>query len=564
MIPHKVKTQGNGEGGISLLIVMLVGTIMLMTSVAVGQYAIRMSRSLQTRSDAIQALYTAEQTVQCVKYWINIDTQHFTNNAPSDITCNGYTFDFRNGSDSAIGDGVDPEYDPGTGLGSFRIPTTDNPNGPGVFVEVVRTNPAQLLFDGYIRVYSQSGALGSSKNSERFLEYHYRRLYGADVMFVVDRSGSIEDRSPRVIEGEWDTMLNAIIDSINLLLDAVPAPQIGIVSFGEDAYDTGELVDDMGEYAANGVVYAPPYNWRTPDVRLTTAEGDLINAAQNEPRMRLDVSYTNLSLGLSIAGAELMRKYYPHSGEGDPRGLGIQQGFGSGDFEDIIANNLNFNSLPNQSAGEVRDREDTEFPDVIVVITDGAPNGIMSHVTEVWDHGIDTGDNPPRFINVTPHSYVPGEVKLFRTFLNGTGDHVVDDRSVIIPGEDVGAARTEYNTCDDEDRNNNEPTDNLSTPDAVNEAPYVAMCNSTRIAKKLENDGGIKIIAIYVTDNLNECPTPRPAVPPLLSPEARWLYNDFVSETDDGKKLYAAVCDYGAVESAIMELFERMSLIKSR
>ncbi len=199
------------ERGISLLIVLLVGTIMLLTSLAIGQYALRMVTSIRARSEATQTLYTAEQAFECVKYWLNQDYRYFTDNTttfPTEVpprqanpSCNGTTFDFFAGTDTS-GNVVNPSYDdtttPPIGLAKFRIPfDSADPTRGGVEVEVERTDASLQLFDGFVRVYSQSDAETSNKTSERFQEYHYRVLYGADIMFVVDRSGSIEDNNDR-------------------------------------------------------------------------------------------------------------------------------------------------------------------------------------------------------------------------------------------------------------------------------------------------------------------------------------------------------------------------------
>ena len=394
MIQTNMKTPARAthtdERGISLLIVLLIGTIMLFTSLAVGQYALRTVTAIRARSDATQTLYTAEQAFACVKYWLNKDYKHFSTIGATadDSVCNGVTYDFIGGSDTAA-DGHNPSYNGSTGIGEFRIPfNASDPSRGGVIVEVERTNPLATQFDGFVRVYSQSDAESSSKTSERFQEYKYRVLYGADIMFVVDRSGSIDDggnRSDRTLVTEWNEMLDAVNESIRLLNRKVPSPYMGLLSFGTDPTNTGSSV-------AEGV---------EPDVNLTDTLSLLIDDRgtsgspgdedDDMPEMDISPAATNLSLGIAIAGSELMGKYYPYNGA--PPSSVLPYGQNSGDFEKIIATGIgNLNTLlPDQSSPQ--DRNDSDYPDVMVVITDGAPNGIIILAVYV-------GSNP-----ATPEAY---------------------------------------------------------------------------------------------------------------------------------------------------------------
>lgn len=550
------------ERGISLLIVLLVGTIMLFTSLAIGQYALRMVTSIRARSEATQTLYTAEQAFECVKYWLNKDYRHFsTIGGGLTSECNGATFDFSTLTDSAT-DGVNPTYNAGTGIGTFRIPfDSADPTRGGVVVEVERSDPSLQLFDGLVRVYSQSDAETANKTSERFQEYHYRVLYGADIMFVVDRSGSIDDDDDRTDRttnpnNEWNTMLTAVNDSIRLLNVKVPAPLMGIVSFGTNADDTGQLAADCSGAGCN---------WREADQKLTANINDLIDdngsvgdLTDDFPNMELGKAATNLSLGITIAGAELMGKYYPHTGETDPPLVSFGAGKYSGEFERIVADNDTFNLLPDQDSP--MDRNDAEFPDVIVVLTDGAPNGIMTHkkLDIYWFHSAITslGDpDPLKFITPVSYNYKIGEVKLFRTDTGGAGELVVDDNTAVLIGSPVIPAPCHaYIYCNDNVTiGSQKPNDVFagSAPLDQNEFPHMAMCNTTLIADKFKADEGTIFIVVYVGND-------------DTTDEALWLREYLASQTTDGDPLFAMINDYSELRDALLYLFEQLDFLKTR
>ena len=570
--------------GISLLIVVLIGAVMLLTSVSIGLYAKRMVSSLQARSDAVQTLYTAEQSFECVKYWLNKDYRSFSSNiiatSPQPV-CNGYSFNFISYNDTA-GDGHTPSYNSGTGIGTFRIPfDPSDPAKGGVVVEVDRINHSAELFDGNVRVYSQSNTPTGSKTSERFQDYKYRLLYGADIMFVVDRSGSIDDGgdgdddpennrmlNKRHYNNEWNDMLDALNDTIRLLNQRIPAPYIGITSFGTDPTDTGSAAPECGFYC--GLV-----DWRAPDTPLTNTLSDLINdrgttdTADDVPEMNLDLASTNLSLGMAVGGSELMGKYYPFSGFGDPSALGVPQGQGSGGFEKWVHGAVNFSDLPDTSSSIER-TPDSEYPDVMIIITDGAPNGIMTHVVGNWEWS--TVDNIPEFLLPLPHTYELGEAKLFRTPSIGTGQLIIDetsDKSSYAPTP----ATIEYQKC--YDGSSFKPSNLFSGSDSYtnfdgtistgniytlndNTYPHYAMCNSTLVANKLKGEG-IIIIAILVADK---------TLPTNAEKEAAvWLANYVVSNTDvaDGEEpLLAVIDEYEDIREATLYLFEKLDLVQSR
>ncbi|KKS30517.1 MAG: hypothetical protein UV60_C0012G0025 [Parcubacteria group bacterium GW2011_GWA2_43_11] len=535
---HTSAHTDKDERGITLLIVLLIGTIMIFTSLAVGQYALRTVTAIRARSDATQTLYTAEQAFACVRYWLNKDYRHFSTIAGA--VCNGVTYNFSTGSDTAA-DGHNPSYNSTTGIGTFRIPfDAANPTRGGVIVEVERTNPLAMQFDGYVRVYSQSDTETNKKTSERFQEYKYRVLYGADIMFVVDRSGSIDDggnRNDRTLVTEWNEMLDAVNESIRLLNRKVPSPYMGLLSFGTDPTNTGRSVLEGVE----------------PDVNLTDnidlliddqgTSGSPSDEADDVPQMDLSPAATNLSLGIAIAGAELMGKYYPYNGT--PPSSVLPFGENSGDFEKIVASgSSNFNSLPDQSP--FSDRNDSEYPDVMVVITDGAPNGIMTHVQNVWNRSIVDSDND--FFDAELHTYEIGEAKIFRTPTVASGKMIIDEMSDVASGGNP--ATNEYQFCDDS--SNKKPNTVFNDDPLIrsNYFPHMAMCNTTLIANRLKANG-IIILAVYVGSN----PT---------TPEAYWLQNEFVSYTDDGDPLFAVITNYSDLQNTLLYLFESLDFVQSR
>ncbi|KKS37268.1 MAG: hypothetical protein UU98_C0015G0017 [Parcubacteria group bacterium GW2011_GWD2_42_14] len=530
------------ERGISLLVVLLIGTIMIFTSLAIGQYALRTVTAIRARSEATQTLYTAEQAFACVRYWLNKDYRHFSTvygGATETAVCNGVTYNFNAGSDTAS-DGHNPSYNGTTGIGVFRIPfSATDPTRGGVIVEVERTNPLAMQFDGFVRVYSQSDKETNNKTSERFQEYKYRVLYGADIMFVVDRSGSIDDdgdRSDRTLATEWNEMLDAVNESIRLLNRKVPSPYMGLLSFGTDPTDTGRSVPEGVE----------------PDVNLTDnidllvddqgTSGTPADEEDDVPMMDLSPTATNLSLGIAVAGAELMGKYYPYNGT--PPISVLPFGENSGDFERIVADgSSDFSDLPDQSFS--MDRNDSEYPDVMVVITDGAPNGIMTHVQGVWNRSIVDEDND--FFDAELHTYEIGEAKIFRALNTASGKMIIDEMSDVASGGNP--ATNEYQFCDDS--SNKRPNTVFSDPILrSNIYPHMAMCNATLIANQLKANG-IIIIAVYIGSN--------PA-----TQEAVWLQNEFVSYTEDGDPLFAIIDNYSDLQNTLLYLFESLDFVQSR
>lgn len=538
--------KNNKEQGITLLIVLLVGTILLFTSLAVGQYALRMVNAIRARSEATQTLYTAEQTFECVKYWLRQDYRHFSTlgGGFSTAECNGTTYDFTVNPHTDDAGGT-PTYTVSgiVGVATFRIPFDHaNPSGGGVTVEVERSDVNKTQFDGVIRVYSQSDKETGSQTSERFQEYDYEVLNGADIMFVVDRSGSITgDRSIRAKGADdWNKMLDAVNDSIRLLNRKVPAPRVGLVSFGTDPTDTGRYV--AGEGLLPDVLLTNDINDLIDDVNGNNNPGDDTTFEEDVPKMTSTAeTATNLSLGISIAASELMRKYYPYDG------VGVAP---SGQFETIVANDDDdFTGLPSQPASALTgDRPDNLYPDVMVVITDGAPNGIMTHISGTWEHAAVVTATNEFYAPVASALYDIGSAKIFRTRVPAGENQVVDD----INATNGVPATKAYIYCDDTE--SEDPTDVLTgANDTLNFPPRMAMCNATRIVEQLDENSANKItfIAIYVGTD-------------LTLPEVEWLQDNFVSPDSKGQPLFAAVEKYEDVQAALLDQFEKLGLVQSR
>lgn len=552
------------EEGITLLIVLLIGSIILLTSVATGEYALRMVKSIRARGDATQALYTSEQTFQCVKFWLNKDILNFTNQAnPSidpdmDVVCNGYHYNFFAGTDTST-ENASADKPSFTTVGSdlvgrFRIP--NNLSGGGVVVEVKRGIVSSTHFNGSVNIYSQIGVSGDSKISERFQKYDYSLLSGADVVFVVDRSGSINTgnasgaRTPRNAGSQWDLMLKAVTGSIRTLNQEVPAPYVGLLSFGTNVNDVGDIIPGIGI---------------EPDVPLTKSLAALVNDMSTPsldddmPIMDVTISATNLSLGIAVAGSELMGKYYPYQGISALQ-TSVTAGNQTGGFEWLVAEDSDHEATDDDFEDELpdkissNDRNDAEFPDIIVVISDGVPNAIVTHVRPVlpvWYWSSVFSNNA--FIAPEEHDYLIGESKIFRTDPAGSLYQIVDRGGIPSPPLAIVPIANRYNFCNDAGYET--PSSYLDAPVANNKWPNYAICNATMIATKLKHDtfAGITFIAILVGS--------------AGTNEAQWFEEQFASsyvDTDGSTKYYFAnVASFGDVEEALMKQFKTLTFVES-
>ncbi len=504
------KRNGKKEKGISLLLVLLIGSLMLFVGITASNYAMNLLRTSQVRGDSVQALYSTEMAFGCAKHWIAWNVRTFTDeegtNGIPHPTCAGVTYDFSSGSDT-YSDGNSPSYScpGGRCISRFRLPTLRSDAAFGtVDVELDRSN-AVRYFDGNIRVYGALGGEGNATFLQRFEEIKYVRLDGADIMFVVDRSGSIGgNRTPGNEDGDWGDLLSSLNDLIHFFDMKIPRPHIGMITFGTDVSDTGVPVTDGLE----------------PEVTLTDSYNSIVPGINRAP------ASTNLSLGLAIAGAELLDKRYPYYGGGDSR---------NGEFERIAFSNQNFSSL-NSSSGGSHDRNDLLYPDIIIVITDGEPNGIITTQNGAWDSSLVVSG---AFVNPQPVQYSRGDTKLFRTTVDAPGIQVVDT-----------GGGTRYRRCHD---GGGDPSNILhylgSTSDTF---PNQAMCNATLIARALDYNlntpGQDKIIIMGVGVG-------------VTNTTADWLETDFVSGTVSGNKLYGNASSTSDVYDAVKGIFESMDFL---
>ncbi|MBP9750153.1 MAG: VWA domain-containing protein [Candidatus Pacebacteria bacterium] len=512
--------------GISLLIVVLIGSIMIMAATALGALALRTLKNAQTRSDAVQGTYSAEDAFACVKYWLDTNIHSFEGNPPSEVTCGNTPVPYT--------------VDVVTGTASFSIGNTK-----------VTVTPAADVFT--VRVYAQNTGADAEKLAEKFQEYEYIPRISADILLLVDTSGSIAgDRSGSgfnaTIDTAWENLIAGLSKSVKSILNKTPNPNIGVVTFGTDIYDTGKPVNaslaSCNPRTTEGCLLVP-------SIRLTASATDLPNddGTPNDPTddtadipsyPNLPRTVTNLSLALGIAGAELMGKaYYASSGSSSLYPS----------FEEIVANDTDLDNLADLPSSITVNR--TDVPHWIIVITDGEPNAIISHVPSTL-HASAQDLGTGVFISLQPTLYNPGMTKIFRTTVAGVGVMVSEDA---------------YQTCDDSSGLRPNFGTILTSPNKVlvnkpgvdtgyggtpNTGVFsrVPMCNATRIADKLKASvasGGADIVIGAIGVGLT----------PGGSAE-QWLEQDFV--TDD---LYKAVGNYSNLVDAIDFLASKMSRLQS-
>jgi len=543
----------NTTRGLSLLVVLVVGSVMLFSAVGLGGYALRSLKSAQTDSDATRALYGAEDALGCVKWYIDQNTTTAFTGA-GNIDCPGIP--------AAVPYTIDVAGPPTTVTDPF---TLDIGNSQEVDVVVLRDTNSNF-FDGTIRLRSNSETAGSGRNLERWQEYDYVRRVGADIMFVVDRSGSIDgarDHDPGSSDGEWADLATALVDSIQIIMSLVPGPSVGLVTFGSFPDDSGgaDLETGVqavpGECSANGLNAGlgecDQFNWREPDVKLTDVEADLITAGGGlVGSVNIGAAHTNLSLGLSIAGAELLGKYYPHGTPNAPEDMR------SGAFEKIVhdydpgSGEYDFDDLPDQTGNvpaDRKDRDDDDYPDIIVVITDGEPNALQSHITDFFEYGTANAANTFITSGLT-QQYATGSTKLFMTLADAGG-------GTFVAAE--GASANRYSWCHDRNAANpaDDPSSYLSTLVAPSDDyPYIAMCNAAIVADKLKTGadfpaGEDPILIAVVGVGVG-----------ALTEE--FLEEYIASDDSSGDPLYALASTPSDITSAILDIVSRVDLLQSR
>jgi hypothetical protein len=432
----------------------------------------------------------------------------------------------------------------------------DSPHNRSVRVEVVRDRNEPVAFQGKIVLHGLSADEAAARVSERYEEYTYttaNAFIGADVMFVVDRSGSIEgDRTLGSETGEWAELLEALDRATSTFMDRVPQPLVGYVTFGTDASDTGVAVNDVQCAAADLSNGVGADCFLVPEQQLS--------ATPDPSTLVTTESHTNMSLGIALAGLELMGKFYPN-GTASSSGTALYypvENFEKGEFERIAAETALgdpsvFDALPNQLPQTYTepvsgnsytswgaDRQDSEFPDYIILITDGTPNALISH-EDGLSYTCTTELGTSLF-----RTYDRGDVKLFQTNVSG---------GVVASGcllRDTGAA--DYYYCDDRRGsavpvNYNDPL--LPTWSFPNSTwPHQPMCNTSRIVAHFKERGiRFGVIAVGITTG---------------SFTEDWLRDYVASLDDDGNPMYVYAPTFSDITTALGLLEGQITLTHSR
>ncbi len=490
--------------GVSMLLVMLITSIVLLTSLAVGAFALRAVRSAGQRSDAVRALYTAEDAVGCVKYWLRKDAKYlFSPGTLPSISCNNATIP---NTDIV----VTPESG-GYATSSFTIWADSTNHGlGGVDVSVVRdVAGCTSCFIGRILVSGFSDNKdASSRTSERYQEYSYQTAGAADVMFVVDRSGSIEGSRSAPYDGDWLNLRDALINSLTVFKDNTPSPHVGIVTFGSGTSTVGLPDSDTSpEYCPSSL----PGCIRIPETRLGAigVPTDMVNGLVSGK------AHTNLSLGLAVASAELMGKYYPAQQYGS---------YGPGTFEARVVNGPDLSGgLPSQPT--VRDRPDLTEPDFIIIITDGEPNAFVRHL------------GTPTVTCTKYDDGVSGAVQQADNQAGGT----LFFQTIAAPLGDTGCL-TEYGVYD-RCYDSGPLAQNLYPYLTGGQSPYQAICNAQMTVDAIKAEG-ITIAVISVGTLQNES----------------WMRDRLASNPE----YYVHSSSYAALQDAILGILEKLDLLKLR
>ncbi len=531
-MPHNTRTWSRpvserSSRGVSLLVVMLVGSVMVLAAVSLSTVAKRVLQSSESYQESLQSVAGAEDVFACVEWWINKDVDNF--NTGKQIECFGEGYHFL-----PIGGNKKTglyEFDSGFSTSTFTV--EKNVSGGAIEVEVVRDHGYPSVFMGKVILHAYNIGESTPRNAERLRVYNIRQspYDGADIVFLMDRSGSIGGtRAGTGSTGDWGSLLRAVGLAVHLVADDMLSPQVSYVTFGTESYTTGEPAGP-GECAIPSCV-----GLRKPDVSLTpvdpaTVVGTLIEMVGLDfiaNNVKEDESETNLSLGLAIAGSELMGLLYPSK---DSLTL-------AGEFERLVANwgtvanvensaSLPFNAttLPTQSSPQ--DRDDAKYPDYIVLITDGQPNGIVRHL------GPSTVPSLPVTCahNVFPPVGIidkgPGDSIFFAAGGTDTGD------GCLVSFID-SSVTTSYEFCNDAELvRPNEFSPLFTTNAGLNPSK----CNAYITAEALKRHG-ITIIVVGVGS---------------FDPEAEEFMKAIASEDYDGNERYFPVVNYTELEDLFSE-----------
>jgi len=496
-----VKGGNERERGISLLFVVLIGSILLVTSVAAGGLALKMMQSASVRSGAVRAQYTAETGFRCVVHWLEQEngiTTYFSGTAAQTPLpqCSNQS-------------NVPVSYVSTTGsnnLYTFELVIDDNT----INVQVLR-DMSVSHFRGTTTVMGHDET-GTTRELEKLQEYFFEwpAVVPADIMFVVDRSGSIDSAGGGGILGrsmpcnpdpadEWCQLKVGVTDAVSDLLQTGSEARVGLVSYGTSWSDVGTA----------------------PEVGLTDNKNNLIPGGVLNINVGTDVTNnTNTSLGLAVAGAALMGKVYPSNGG----------------FEQLVATGGSLGSLADSSTG---DRDDVDHPDYIILVTDGQPNGIVTHLAGIVNICEISGG--ACLLSGTA-SYSLGDTKVFPTY---TSTGVEENYSADLV-DDSG-----YSRCNDS------PTS--PTPSSVwltygSGAPYTAMCNAELIADKLKEEGGITIGVIGIGMTGSQTVHGK-----------EWLQDRIASKNSSGEAMFVSVDTFADFKDGLKMLIQqKLELSKLR
>lgn len=455
----------HGARGFSLVFVFLIGSLMVTATLGVVAHLVSRLHTIGVDMAYTRAALRTDEAYRCVKYWLNVDYRYFTDDPdagtyqkcsvedpdlddeledcitelggtwvtvdshttvdglePHQVMCFDQVLDFHDGD---LSNGT---YASSASYGTSTFTYEDT------VVEVVRTfdtSVSQGRFNGPIIIRTLTDE-GGSYRSERYHKYQYAtNLKGADVMFVIDRSGSISSdpdgdgalpalpRTPLTAydteaenNTEWAQLVRALTNTIREFIPAGATAEdryrFGIVSFSWGyASSTGRWVNTADCPNIQSCLLQPDITLTKDPATLPSPGPDLSTVADDTlgvPPMLVLGGNTNISLGIALAGASLMGKYYPvgpYSRDIDFSTMGLPpDGVVSGWFERVVQNAVTSSLSLTFTEGRVGiqmdqtiladldsmsddvssgDRPDDEYPDYIILITDGEPNTVIEH-----------------------------------------------------------------------------------------------------------------------------------------------------------------------------------------